>query len=102
MRWSERIGCASAAVMLVGTAHAQEAPPSEEAGFADTIVVTATRTERNVLDVPASVSVQEMDELYTRGFFSSPDELRGVPGVFFRRGEGDNDEYPSVTIRGVT
>lgn len=73
-----------------------------ESDAIDTVVVTATRTQRNVLDVPASVSVQNMDELYERGFFSSPDELRGVPGVFFQRGEGDNDEFPTVTVRGVT
>jgi TonB-dependent siderophore receptor len=68
----------------------------------DEIVVTGTRIERTILETPASISVQNMEALYDRGFFSSPDELRGVPGVFFRRGEGDNDDFPSVTIRGVT
>ncbi|MEM9233637.1 MAG: TonB-dependent receptor, partial [Pseudomonadota bacterium] len=30
------------------------------------------------------------------------DEFRGVPGVFFRRGEGDGEEFPFISIRGVT
>ena len=68
----------------------------------DTIVVTATRTEKPLLETPAAISVQNIDELREKGFTYGTDEFRGVPGIFFRRGEGDGDEFPFVTIRGVT
>lgn len=68
----------------------------------DTIVVTATRQARDVLDVPAHVTNIDIDVLRNRGFFAGADELRGEPGIFFRRGEGDNDEFLLINIRGVT
>ena len=68
----------------------------------DRVVVTATRTEQTLEQVPAAVAVQDMAELRDRGFVSGTDEFRGVTGVFFRRGEGDADEFPYVSIRGST
>lgn len=68
----------------------------------DVIVVTATRSERSLEQVPASISVQNVDELRTRGFSYGTDEFRGVPGVSFRRGEGDADLFPFVSVRGST
>lgn len=68
----------------------------------DEIVVTATREEEPVLEVPTSVTVQSMERLRQRGFVVGTDEFRGVPGVFVRRGGGDNDEFPLISIRGLT
>lgn len=68
----------------------------------ETVVVTATRIEQNIELVPASISVQSMASLRSNGFVSGTDEYRGVTGVFFRRGEGDNDEFPFVSFRGST
>ncbi|MEM9532124.1 MAG: TonB-dependent receptor [Pseudomonadota bacterium] len=64
--------------------------------------MTATRGEKPLLQVPASVSVQSTEDLRARGFNYGTDEFRGVPGVFFRRGEGDGEEFPFISIRGVT
>jgi TonB-dependent siderophore receptor len=88
--------------ILLGMGSPALAQERADPSILEEVVVTATRTERNLLEVPASVTVRKMQQLYSEGFLSSPDELRGVPGVFFRRGEGDNDEFPSVSIRGVT
>lgn len=66
------------------------------------IVVTATRVEKPLLEVPASITLQTTEELRLKGFNYGTDEFRGVPGVFFRRGEGDGEEFPFVSIRGVT
>ena len=52
----------------------------------NTIVVTATRTEQTLIDVPASIAVQDVGELRRNGFTFGTDEFRGVTGVFFRRG----------------
>lgn len=64
------------------------------------IVVTATRSEERLVDVPADVTVKTLDTLRRDGFTFGTDEFRGVPGVSFRRGEGDGDEFPYVSIRG--
>ena len=66
------------------------------------VVVTATRVEKPMLEVPASLTLQDVDSLREKGFVYGTDEFRGVPGVFFRRGEGDGEEFPFITIRGVT
>ncbi len=86
-------------VAIAPFANAQDGGAEKQA---DTIVVTATRTEKPLLETPAAVTVQAMSDLRERGFTYGTDEFRGVPGVFFRQGEGDGDEFPFVTIRGVT
>lgn len=80
----------------------EEEGRQETEDSSSTIVVTATRTEKLLLETPAAITVQNIDELRELGFTYGTDEFRGVPGVFFRRGEGDGDEFPFVTIRGVT
>ncbi len=82
------------------TVEATQEPTSPT--LSEEIVVTATRDERALLDVPASVSVESMQALRDRGFFVAADELRAQPGLFFRRGEGDNDDFLSINVRGVT
>lgn len=89
----------AAGVVAVSPAQAQE---TENADDQDIIVVTATRTEKLLLETPAAITVQNIDTLRELGFTYGTDEFRGVPGIFFRRGEGDGDEFPFVTIRGVT
>ncbi|UPT62627.1 MAG: TonB-dependent receptor [Hyphomonadaceae bacterium JAD_PAG50586_4] len=88
-------GAAGAALFCGGVASAQTQPAEEEE-----IVVTATRSEQALIDVPASIAAQDVDVLRQRGFTYGTDEFRGVTGVFFRRGEGDGDEFAFVSIRG--
>jgi len=71
-------------------------------GVDEIVVVTATRTKKTVMETPAAVTVQDVDLLRQKGFTYGTDEFRGVPGVYFRRGEGDGDEFPFISIRGVT
>jgi hypothetical protein len=70
--------------------------------YFDEVVISATRNPMSVMEVPVSVSIQDMEELRQRGFTFGTDEFRGVPGVSFRRNEGDGDEFASVSIRGIT
>ncbi len=79
-----------------------QTPASADAGGlrTDDIVVTATRTSELLQNVPADVTVKDMDALRRDGFTFGTDEFRGVPGVSFRRGEGEGDEFPFVSIRG--
>ena len=87
------------AFLGVSVAAAQPAAARETL---DEIVVTATRRGKPLLEVAASVTVQDVGDLRAKGFNYGTDEFRGVPGVFFRRGEGDGEEFPFVSIRGVT
>ena len=43
----------------------------------DEIVVTATRREKPLLEVAASVTVQNVDDLQAKGFAYGTDEFRG-------------------------
>lgn len=66
------------------------------------IVVLATRSEKTTLKVPAHVTAVDFEQLTDDGFYAGADELRGQPGIFFRRSEGDNDAFLFVNFRGVT
>jgi len=88
--------------MFLGSMHAPAALPAVDTPRLEETVVTATRVERALLEVPASITVQNTEELRLKGFNYGTDEFRGVPGVFFRRGEGDGEEFPFIAIRGVT
>lgn len=70
------------------------------AGFTEnTVVVTATRSERPLRDVPATLNVVTQDEIATKGMRYIGDELQSVPGVFVQK--NDEGAYTSMTIRGV-
>lgn len=92
-------GCAALALLAGTVAKADTVPP---AGAGETIVVTATRSKQPLETVAASITVRELDELRRNGFTFGSDEYRGVPGVFFRRGEGDGDEFAFISFRGST
>jgi len=90
-------------ILFSGAPDAAAQPGADDVdGPLDEIVVTATRRAKPLLEVPASVTVQDLSELRAKGFNYGTDEFRGVPGVFFRRGEGDGEEFPFISIRGVT
>lgn len=88
--------------MAVCAAVGAQAQDIGQAVDLERIVVTATRSEQTLEQVPASVAVRDMADLRDNGFLSGTDEFRAVTGVFFRRGEGDSDEFPYVSIRGST
>lgn len=66
------------------------------------IVVTATRTEKSLIDVPAAITVVDNDDLRRRGLTVGSDEFRGIPGIFFRRTDGDAEDALQFSFRGVT
>jgi outer membrane receptor protein involved in Fe transport len=66
----------------------------------DHVAVTASRSDQQVEQIPAAITIREADRLRSEGFAVGTDEFRGVPGVSFRRGEGDGDEFPFVSFRG--
>ncbi|NIJ37375.1 outer membrane receptor protein involved in Fe transport [Sphingopyxis panaciterrae] len=90
-----------ASIALVSPAIAQEtnitqdAPATSE--VSNEIIVTATRREQSVLDVPISIAVVTADEISKRGMVSAEDYLRGIPGV----NQTSDPVGSSIIIRGL-
>lgn len=80
-----------------------EAPEAEaESGrpvVEEQIVVTATRREEELQQVPAAISVVGAEEIARRGTTSRGQELVGVPGVKFD--SFNEGTYGSIQIRGT-
>ena len=99
---SIRLSAGALAIALATTpAHAADATDTRDPDTLDTVVVTATRHASDPQDVAASVSVRDKRELDRKGFYAGGDEFRGVPGVFFRRGQGDNEDILTINFRGI-
>lgn len=72
--------------LLLAAGPALAADPAEETQYAanETVTVTATRTAKNVNDVPATVSVIDDDEIADRMVKDIKDLVRFEPGVSVR------------------
>ena len=80
--------------------------PPQVSGAIEEIVVTATRREERLQDVPISVSAFSQEKLDSQGLRSIDDLTRLTPGIAFsRNGMGSsanyNDENSDIAIRGV-
>jgi len=72
----------------------------------DEVVVTATRREERLMDVPMSVQAFSQEKLDAEGLRNIDDLSRASPGVtFIRQGMGSagnyNDEGSDISIRGI-
>lgn len=65
------------------------------------MVVTATRTEKKIIDVPASVEVVTAKDLEKIGFPYVDDALKKLTGVYVSRTSGLGNSKPQITMRGV-
>ena len=92
-------------LFVSGAAVAEDSSTTE----LERVVVTATATERNLDDAPASISVITREELQLRPVHDLSDALRGTPGVvlsgvgFTRRGvriRGMDSEYTLTLVDG--
>lgn len=80
---------------------AEVAPPTTGNGFDESstdIVVTATRREASILDVPLSITALSQDELDTKGVRNIADIARMVPGVTFSQGHAGRTQ---IAVRGI-
>ncbi len=64
------------------------------------IVVTATRTEKELQSAPGSVNVVTKKEMETRNITTIDDALNTTPGVFVNR-QNLMDALPSITLNGI-
>src|SRR3569833_4052394 len=81
-------------------------PAGAQTGEISEIVVTATRREERLQDVPSSVSAFSQDKIDQQGLRNIDDLTRLSPGIAFQRnGTGSsanyNDENSDISIRGI-
>jgi len=95
--------CAGAAPALAGEASEDEAGKPEiivigkAHGYVAQQIVTATKTDTPLIDVPQSIQVVTRDRLDDQASHSIADVLRYVPGTTVGQGEGNRDQ---ITLRG--
>lgn len=87
----------SLASTLLGMTEVQAA---EEAIRLDTILVTATKTQKKVEDAPGNVTVINREELTKQNIQTVDDALNTLPGLFVKRSKGLMDATPSMSMRG--
>lgn len=79
-----------------------EAPPGpgapHDVGVSEDIVVTATRTDRSVIDAPASISVVTGEQLRASPVADLTDALRELPGVTLTAG---SQGRRAISLRGM-
>lgn len=66
----------------------------------DTIVVTATKTAKNIKDVPASISVITADDLAKANIKTLDQALQYVPGMYVKESQGMMGT--KISLRGMT
>ncbi|CQR74388.1 Colicin I receptor precursor [Sporomusa ovata DSM 2662] len=66
----------------------------------DQVVVTATKTEKKVKDVPAAVEVITREQLDRRNIKRVSDALTAISGVFVKSNKGMMGTTDSITMRG--
>jgi len=81
-----------------GTGWAEE--KGQKAYTLEEIVVTATKTEKEIEDVPGSVTVISEKEMELRNMDTVDDALSEVKGIFTKRNKGLMDSTSSVSMRG--
>ena len=101
-----------AAIGYTGTASAQSVPSSDDAaaeearparpGASGEILVTATRQEENLSDVPLSVAAYSQESLDQQGVRTIDDISRITPGVTLTRGDQRNAGAANIAIRGIS
>ncbi len=76
---------------------AQESPSANRETTLNEIVVTATKRQERLMDVPMSITAITADEIERRGLVSSEDYLRGIPGV----NQVTAGNAQTIVIRGI-
>jgi len=79
----------------------QDNAESDGAMEMEEMVVTATRTEREIDNVPASVTVITREEMKKYHIQTVDEALKYEAGIYFKRKKGLSDSLPSIEMRGL-
>jgi iron complex outermembrane receptor protein len=85
--------------VTAGEKTARDFSLAEQALSLESVVITATRYEKDLKDVPASISLVGAQDIERRAATYQGDELIGVSSVRARR--NDEGEFVDIAIRGV-
>ena len=88
-------------LVLHGSVFSQEKKEVKKVKKLPEIVVTATRTEKEVEAAPASVNVITKKEIEIKNPKTIDEALDDIPGVMVRRSKGLMDTLAFITLRGV-
>jgi iron complex outermembrane receptor protein len=93
----------TASLMLLASAPAAETagPNPETSSTLENIVVTATRREETVQNVPISINAIGQEELATGGITSIEDISRMTPGLQFALPNGFSQAFTTISMRGL-
>ena len=104
-RLSFAVGTAVTVMLLTSVAFGQGIAPSagEKPAVLPEVVISATRTERSVTDLPVSATVITREEIINSAGHSAEEVLRGIASVQL---QPDNSDVvfplnPSIAIRGI-
>lgn len=86
-------------ISMEGNAYADDINKLDDF-FLDEVVVTATRAEKSIKDVPASVSVITADDIKKMGISNIDEALVKVPGVYIPRLSGMASTISQTAMRG--
>ena len=89
------------ASLICGYAFAETEEKKETPKQLEEIVVTATRTEKELESAPGSVSVVTKDDIEKRNIKSVDEALNTIPGVYNNRTKGFLDSIAYVALRGI-
>jgi outer membrane receptor protein involved in Fe transport len=97
---------ATALMPMYGHGQARDSGDAAAASGLDEIVVTATRRQERLQDVPISVSAFSQERMDSQGLRDIDNLARLAPGInFSRNGSGSsanyNDENSDISIRGI-
>lgn len=97
------LGASLIAMTSYGGAMAQEADTESSADVSDEIVVTATRREESVSDVPYNISAVSGADIEKANMLDDAELLRSIPGIStIDRGVRNSGTINAARIRGIT
>ncbi|MBW8304477.1 MAG: TonB-dependent receptor plug domain-containing protein, partial [Brevundimonas sp.] len=101
LRGATSIGALILALAAHGAAMAQDSQESPQTDLGD-VVVTATRREQSVLDVPYNISAVSGEAIEDAKMTDSAELMRGIPGVsVVDRGYRNSGVINNVLMRGI-
>ncbi len=86
---------------LKGVCFAKENNAKDATQELPEVVVTATRTETPITEVPGSVTVITKKDIEIKNPKTIDEALNDIPGVMVKRGKGLMDTLARITLRGI-
>lgn len=96
-KYIRAVACGMVLAVAPGAVAAQE----RETEQMETVIVTATRTAKELDSAPGSASVVSRQEIDRKDVLTFDDALKGTAGVMLSRSKGPMDTIANITLRGV-